>query len=322
MSVEAGRTLGVEVTDIRKSYPAPKAKGAPVVALDGVSLSARPGEIFGLLGPNGAGKSTLIRILATLTRADSGRAVVAGHDVATEGAQVRRRVGVALQDTGVEPSQTGRGLLTLHARLYGYSRRQAAQRVDELIERCALAEVIDRRIAACSGGWRRRIDLALALVNRPTVLFLDEPTTGLDPASRHQLWQEVRELRAEGTTILLTTQYLEEADALADRIAIIEGGHVVNEGSPAELKRKLRRDVIELELSSPEGARLAGDVLDVQVSDGATSVRVSVDDASVEVAKVVTSLAQHDIRPVAVKLTSPTLDDVFLNVVNGQGVRQ
>ncbi|WP_405164832.1 ATP-binding cassette domain-containing protein [Nocardia sp. NBC_01499] len=311
----------VEVRDLTKTFPDRRVKRAVIRALDSVSFDIEGAEIFGLLGPNGAGKSTLVRILATLSRPDSGTAAVAGYDIVRDGASVRRHIGVALQDTGIDPTQTGAALLELHARLYGLSRERAEHRVAELIDRFDLNEVATRRISGYSGGMRRRLDLAVALVHRPTVLLLDEPTTGLDLASRRRLWQEIRALRDEGTTILLTTQYLEEADKLADRVAIIDGGRVVREGSPAELKRSLRHDVIELTLDDEQTAERAAAALHAPFSPGMTQVRIGVDDAAVEVATVVTTLAAQNITPTAVNLTSPTLDDVFLNAIEGRNAR-
>ena len=201
-----------------------------VRAVDGIDMKVNAGEIFGFLGPNGAGKSTAVRMLTTLLRPTSGRAVVAGFDVATQPDEVRRRIGVALQDAAIDPLMTGTELLHLQAVLYGIPAAQTKSRAAELLERVGLTAAGDRRVGTYSGGMRRRLDLALSLIHQPTVLFLDEPTTGLDPMSRLTLWEEVRRLNNEGTTVLLTTQYLEEADQLADRIAIIDKGKIVREG--------------------------------------------------------------------------------------------
>lgn len=207
-----------------------------VKAVDGIDITVKTGEIFGFLGPNGAGKSTAVRMLTTLLRPTSGTATVAGFDVAKHPDEVRRRIGVALQDAAIDPLMTGTELLRLQAVLYGIPQAQMKNRASELLERVGLTAAADRRVGTYSGGMRRRLDLALALIHQPTVLFLDEPTTGLDPMSRMSLWEEVRRLNNEGTTVMLTTQYLEEADQLADRIAIIDAGKIVREGKPQDLK--------------------------------------------------------------------------------------
>ena len=207
-----------------------------VHAVNGINLTVNQGEIFGFLGPNGAGKSTAVRMLTTLLRPTSGTARVAGFDVAKQPNEVRRRIGVALQDAAIDPLMTGTELLHLQAVLYGIPSSKTASRASELLERVGLTAAADRRVGTYSGGMRRRLDLALSLIHQPSVLFLDEPTTGLDPMSRLTLWEEVRRLNQEGTTVMLTTQYLEEADQLADRIAIIDKGLIVREGKPSELK--------------------------------------------------------------------------------------
>jgi ABC-2 type transport system ATP-binding protein len=211
-----------------------------VEAVRGVDLQVRTGEIFGFLGPNGAGKSTTVRMLTTLLTITSGRAEVAGIDVAGEPDAARARIGVALQEAGLDPRQTGRELLMLHARLFGLSRAAAAERTRELLALVELEDAADRVIKGYSGGMQRRLDLAAALVHEPEVLFLDEPTTGLDPASRLTVWEELRRINGHGTTVFLTTQYLEEADQLCDRLAIIVGGRIVREGTPERLKADLR----------------------------------------------------------------------------------
>jgi ABC-2 type transport system ATP-binding protein len=211
-----------------------------VDAVRGVDLEVESGEIFGFLGPNGAGKSTTVRMLTTLLTITAGRAAVAGVDVQREPDQARHRIGVALQEAGLDPRQTGRELLTLHGRLFGLDKAGAAARAQELLELVELEEAADRVIKGYSGGMQRRLDLAAALVHEPEVLFLDEPTTGLDPASRLTIWEELRRINALGTTVFLTTQYLEEADQLCDRLAIIDGGLIVREGTPGALKADLR----------------------------------------------------------------------------------
>jgi ABC-2 type transport system ATP-binding protein len=262
--------LAVEAERLAKQY---RGRGGTVDAVRGVDLQVATGEVFGFLGPNGAGKSTTVRMLTTLMSITSGSARVAGVDVSADPDAVRRRLGVALQEVGLDPRQTGRELLALQGRLFGGSRAQAARRAEELLELVDLVDAGDRRIKGYSGGMKRRLDLASALVHEPEVLFLDEPTTGLDPASRITVWDELRRINAQGTTIFLTTQYLEEADQLCDRIAIIDGGLIVREGTPGQLKAELRRrleldaeptlDDVFLEATGRKRERLAGEVQEV-----------------------------------------------------------
>ena len=251
-----------------------KSKDGDIEAVRGVDLLVETGEIFGFLGPNGAGKSTTVRMLTTLSSITSGRARVAGVDVAADPDGARHKIGVALQEAGLDPRQTGRELLTLQARLFGSSRAEATARAEELLELVDLTDAADRLTKTYSGGMKRRLDLASALVHRPEVLFLDEPTTGLDPASRLVVWDEVRRINAMGTTVFLTTQYLEEADALCQRLAIIDGGLLVSEGSPTELKTELKQrkgltteptlDDVFLDVTGRRRERSAGDVSEVQ----------------------------------------------------------
>jgi ABC-2 type transport system ATP-binding protein len=244
-----------------------------VEAVRGVDLEVRAGEMFGFLGPNGAGKSTTVRMLTTLLTITSGRAEVVGVDVAREPDEARRRIGVALQEAGLDPRQTGRELLVLHGRLFGLGSAQAADRADELLSLVELEEAADRVIKGYSGGMKRRLDLAAALLHEPEVLFLDEPTTGLDPASRLTIWEELRRINGDGTTVFLTTQYLEEADQLCDRIAIIDSGRIVRQGTPEQLKADLweRRggetkptlDDVFLDATGRTRERAAGEVQEV-----------------------------------------------------------
>ena len=226
----------------------------------GVDLAVSEGEVFGFLGPNGAGKSTTIRMLCTLLPPTEGSASVAGHDVVADGDAVRRNIGVALQEIGLDPVQTGRELLELQCGLYGITGAAGRQRANELLELVGLTDAAERRTKTYSGGMKRRLDLASALVHQPKVLFLDEPTTGLDPASRLTVWDEVRSINATGTTIFLTTQYLEEADELCERLAIIDNGEIVAEGTPENLKAEIGKDVVSVELHGRRrGADPAGD---------------------------------------------------------------
>jgi ABC-2 type transport system ATP-binding protein len=264
-------TAAVAATGLTKSY---KGKGGQVDAVRGIDLKVEPGEVFGFLGPNGAGKSTTVRMLTTLLSITQGSARVAGIDVAGDPAGVRTKIGVAFQEAGLDARQTGRELLTLQGRLFDLDAGQAATRAQELLELVELVDAADRPLKGYSGGMKRRLDLATALVNRPEVLFLDEPTTGLDPASRLVIWDEVRKINQQGTTVFLTTQYLEEADQLCGRLAIIDNGLIVREGTPSELKSELRTrrgldadptlDDVFLDATGRTRERQAGDVQEVQ----------------------------------------------------------
>ncbi len=285
-----------------------------VTAVDGVDLSVDEGEIFGFLGPNGAGKSTTVRMLTTLLLPSGGTARVAGYDVVRDADSVRRNIGVALQDAAIDPLMTGRELLTLQAVMYGLPRREHATRGAELLERVGLTGAADRRVGTYSGGMRRRLDLALSLVHRPTVLFLDEPTTGLDPMSRLTLWDEVRRLNAEGTTVLLTTQYLEEADQLADRIAIIDHGKIVRQGVPRELKSQVGAPTLMLDVA-PEDQPAAQEVLQRIGGELRPSpegrLGVGLANGAGSVAEVIRALDDQGIAVRHLELNEPSLDDVF-----------
>jgi ABC-2 type transport system ATP-binding protein len=267
---ERGSTAAVQAEGLVKNYPS---RTGDIEAVRGVDLRVEAGEVFGFLGPNGAGKSTTVRMLTTLLSITSGTALVAGIDVAREPDAVRHRIGVALQEAGLDPRQTGRELLILQGRLFGFSQAAAALRAEELLALVELEDAADRRIKGYSGGMKRRLDLASALVHEPEVLFLDEPTTGLDPASRLTVWDEMRRINERGTTVFLTTQYLEEADQLCDRLAIIDDGRIVREGTPARLKAELRErqglagdptlDDVFMEATGRTRGRVAGDVQEV-----------------------------------------------------------
>jgi ABC-2 type transport system ATP-binding protein len=290
--------------------------GREVRAVDGVSLTVDAGTVFGLLGPNGAGKTTLVNILTTLLRPDSGRAEVAGIDVVARPDAVRRAIGLAGQYAAVDEQLTGVENLTLIGRLCHMPRASAVGRAGELLEQFGLTDAADRLAKTYSGGMRRRLDLAAALVARPEVLFLDEPTTGLDPRSRIDLWNAVETLVADGTTVLLTTQYLEEADRLAQRIAVVDHGRVIAEGTSAELKRELGGTVVEVQLADAAEAQRVATVLsgigreDPSVEDDL--VRVPAGDGTATLSEVVRRLDTAGIAARSLQQREPSLDDVFL----------
>jgi daunorubicin resistance ABC transporter ATP-binding subunit len=283
-----------------------------VVALAGIDLEISAGTVFGLLGPNGAGKTTAIRVLATILTPDAGRAEVLGLDVVRDAGAVRRRIGLAGQNAAVDGNLTGRENLRLIGKLVHLPRREAAQRSRELLERFELADAADRPVRTYSGGMRRRIDLAAALVNRPPVLFLDEPTTGLDPHSRNELWAMIGELVADGTTVVLTTQYLEEADRLASRVAVVDGGRVIANDAPAALKARLGTTVVEIGLADrPSAERARALLADTADLDGATLRLTSADGARLLV-DALRTLDGDGIVPATLSVREPSLDDVFL----------
>jgi ABC-2 type transport system ATP-binding protein len=301
---------GIQVERLVKRY----APSLPP-AVDGMSFRVEHGEVYALLGPNGSGKSTTIGVLATLLRADEGRVFVAGHDAATEPDAVRRRIGVALQETGIDARATGHELIARHARLLGMSAMSARSRASELLEEFGLADAGAKRLGTYSGGMRRRLDLALALTGRPSVVFLDEPTTGLDPFARQDLWDRVRRLRAEGAAVLITTQYLEEADALADRIGIVAAGRLRIEGTADELKRTVGGDVLTIEVEASDGDRTAS-ILSA-THEGSGRVALEVADGGGAVPRVLAVLTGAGIEPRSVVFSRPSLDDVFRQVVGG-----
>lgn len=285
-----------------------------LTAVDGIDLDVGEGEIFGFLGPNGAGKSTTVRMLVTLLKPSAGSASVAGFDVASQPNEVRRRIGVALQDAAIDPLMTGNESLRLQAVMQGLGGRPGQQRAGELLERVGLTEAGDRRVGTYSGGMRRRLDLALALIHRPSVLFLDEPTTGLDPTSRQAVWEEVRSLNDEGTTVFLTTQYLEEADQLAGRIAIIDGGTIVREGDPAALKEAVGDPTLRLEVADPSHREAAQGVLagfGGERPARAGRIAIGLRGGTGSLASVIRALDEADIPVGHVEVDSPSLDDVF-----------
>jgi ABC-2 type transport system ATP-binding protein len=285
-------------------------------AVGGVDLEIAPGEVYGFLGPNGAGKTTTVRMLVTLLAPTGGEAQVAGFDVAHEPDAVRRRIGVALQEAALDELMTGRELVELQAKLHGIAPANVKARASSLIERVGLIEAQDRRVGTYSGGMKRRLDLAMALIHDPEVLFLDEPTTGLDPVSRLTLWEEVRRLKHEGTTVFLTTQYLEEADQLADRVGIINAGLLVAEGTPAALKAQVGQPHLEIALADgadPEAARaVVAHFGDARPPSEGFQLSIALAQGATEIAPVVRALDESGLQVASLELVNPTLDDVFV----------
>jgi ABC-2 type transport system ATP-binding protein len=286
-----------------------------VLAVQGIDLAVEEGEIYGFLGPNGAGKTTTVRMLTTLLMPTGGRASVAGHDVVREAREVRASIGVALQEAALDPLMTGRELIRLQATLQGIPSAEGRRRADRLLERVDLVGAADRRVGTYSGGMQRRLDLAAALVHEPRVLFLDEPTTGLDPVSRKTIWEEVRALNDEGTTVLLTTQYLEEADQLADNVGIIDSGKIVAEGTPEALKAEMGNPHVQLQLE--EGSIVEAEQICARIGrllpplDGKT-ILVEVENGAADIPRVVRALDEAGIGVGSLELVQPTLDDVFV----------
>jgi ABC-2 type transport system ATP-binding protein len=300
----------IETRALRRTF-----KGG-VEAVTGIDLSIPRGEVFGFLGPNGAGKTTTVRMLCTLLPPTGGSASVAGVDVVADPAEVRRRIGVALQEIGLDPVQTGRELLELQCGLYRITGADAKRRAAELLDLLGLSDAADRRTKTYSGGMKRRLDLASALVHSPEVLFLDEPTTGLDPASRLTVWEEVRRINAAGTTVFLTTQYLEEADRLCDRLAIIDAGAIVAEGSPEALKGEMGHDVVRLSLDGADAAQTEAAIGDLpgleRVVAEPDALALYLEDGAGSIAEIVRRLDRSNIRVGAIAVSRPSLDDVFL----------
>ncbi|MGN7384949.1 ABC transporter ATP-binding protein [Chlamydia abortus] len=307
----------IEIAELRKSF-AVKLKGrtSTVEAVRGVTLSVKSGEIFGFLGPNGAGKTTTLRMLTTLLPVDGGNAAICGYDLVRQPKEVRRHIGYVGQLGGADMEATGRENLILAGRLYGMNRHDARNRTNELLDVFELTELADRVVRTYSGGQKRRLEIALGMINRPKVLFLDEPTTGLDPQNRANLWEQIRKLQEGGTTIFLTTHYLDEADALSDRLAIMDYGRIVAEGTPLALKNQISGDVIQIRLSNEESeqaklrleklsfiheTRLEGDNLYLYANDGARTLP-----------RVFEFLETEGIQTQSITISTPSLDDVFL----------
>ncbi len=306
----------IETRGLRKSF---RGRKGAVEAVRGVDLGVREGEVFGFLGPNGAGKTTTLRMLATLLTADEGTAIVAGADLRTQPGEVRRRIGYVAQGGGTWDDVTAREELVYQARLYGLGRAEAGERADRAIRAFQLVEFADRKCRTFSGGQRRRLDIALGLVHQPRVLFLDEPTTGLDPQSRAHMWDEIRRLRSEGMTVFITTHYLDEADALADRLAIIDHGRIVAEGTPNELKRQVAGDVVSLGINAGDGVAAEaatkllnqeGYVREIERTDD--GLRLYVDDGPVAVPQLLRAVDAAGLALGSIELRRPSLDDVFL----------
>jgi ABC-2 type transport system ATP-binding protein len=310
-AIARGGPAAIAAHSLRRTF-----KGG-IEAVRDIDLTVAAGEVFGFLGPNGAGKTTTVRMLCTLLPPTGGSATVAGLDVVRDGAQIRRRIGVALQEIGLDPVQTGRELLELQCGLYGITGRRGRERTQELLELVGLTDAAERRTQTYSGGMKRRLDLASALVHSPEVLFLDEPTTGLDPASRLTIWDEVRRINTGGTTVFLTTQYMEEADQLCERLAIIDDGRIVAEGTPAQLKAQMGHDVVSVSL---EGSDVAATEASLSGLPGLERMVVEPDglalyviDGAGSIAEIVRRLDRDGIQVKAISVSRPTLDDVFLS---------
>jgi len=312
----------IRTRDLRKSF---KGRAGSVEAVKGVDLDVKAGEVFGFLGPNGAGKTTTLRMLATLIPPTSGEATVAGVDLLNNPARVRQQIGYVAQGGSSDPMMTGRGELVIQGRLFGMSRAQAEARATEVLAALDLTDAAGRTTGTYSGGMRRRLDIGMGMVHRPKLLFLDEPTTGLDPQARANLWDEVRKLREGGTTVFLTTHYLEEADVLCDRVAIIDHGMIVAEGTPIDLKRAIAGDVITLGIADHERVltlvRTEAYVREASDSDEDGLVRLYVDEGDRALPQLLRLLDGAGLSPQTIALSRPSLDDVFLRKT-GRSLRE
>ena len=315
----------IETTGLRKSFRSRAGRETKTVeAVRGVNLQVAEGEIFGFLGPNGAGKTTTLRMLATLIEPDGGSATVAGVDLRKSPGEVRKRIGYVAQGGSTWDDSTAREELVLHARMYGLSKTDARQRAAAALNAFQLTEYADRKCKTYSGGQRRRVDIALGIIHNPKVVFLDEPTTGLDPQSRAHMWEEVRKLRDMGMTVFLTTHYLDEADALCDRLSIMDNGEVVAEGTPGELKQEVLGDVVQVTL--PAGASAAAEVLDTadyvtKLETVDTGLRLYVEDGAAAIPQVLRALDAAGVKTDGIELHRPSLDDVFL-AKTGRSLRE
>jgi ABC-2 type transport system ATP-binding protein len=315
----------IETKGLRKSFRSRAGREKKTVeAVQGVDLAVADGEIFGFLGPNGAGKTTTLRMLATLLEPDGGEATVAGVDLRKHPGEVRKRIGYVAQGGSTWDDSTAREELVLHARMYGIGKAEAQRRAAAALQAFQLTEYADRKCKTYSGGQRRRVDIALGIIHQPRVVFLDEPTTGLDPQSRAHMWDEIRRLRREGMTIFITTHYLEEADALCDRVAIIDHGRIVAEGTPDELKRQVSGDVVTVGLNG--GAPQAAEVLDTQsyvrkLETNDEGVRLYVDEGATAIPLILRTLDGAGINLTSIELHRPSLDDVFL-AKTGRSLRE
>ncbi|MEU4592879.1 ATP-binding cassette domain-containing protein [Micromonospora aurantiaca (nom. illeg.)] len=317
----------IETRGLRKSYRSRAGRETKTVdAVRGVNLDVAAGEIFGFLGPNGAGKTTTLRMLATLIEPDGGEATVAGADLRKDPAEVRRRIGYVAQGGSTWDESSAREELVLQARLYGIGKAEAQRRAERALEAFQLTEYADRKCKTYSGGQRRRVEIALGIIHEPKIVFLDEPTTGLDPQSRAHMWDEIRRLRTEGMTVFITTHYLDEADALCDRIAIMDHGEVVAEGTPAELKREISGEVVIVGLDAPSTPR-AAELLDTEayvskletVDEG--GLRLYVDEGATAIPQVLRRLDHAGLDLRSIELHRPSLDDVFLTKT-GRSLRE
>jgi ABC-2 type transport system ATP-binding protein len=315
----------IETKGLRKSFRSRAGREKKTVeAVQGVDLAVANGEIFGFLGPNGAGKTTTLRMLATLLEPDGGEATVAGVDLRKHPGEVRKRIGYVAQGGSTWDDSTAREELVLHARMYGIGKAEAQRRAAAALQAFQLTEYADRKCKTYSGGQRRRVDIALGIIHQPRVVFLDEPTTGLDPQSRAHMWDEIRRLRREGMTIFITTHYLEEADALCDRVAIIDHGRIVAEGTPNELKRQVSGDVVTVGLNG--GTPQAAEVLDTQsyvrkLETNDEGVRLYVDEGATAIPLILRTLDGAGINLTSIELHRPSLDDVFL-AKTGRSLRE
>ncbi len=302
-----------EIQNLHKYY-------GKVKALNGVTLKATEGKIFGMLGPNGAGKTTIVKVLSTLITPDKGWAKVHGIDVAKDPRAVRTNIGLAGQFAAVDEFLTGRENIVMVGQLYGLRKSEAKKRAEDILEKLSLTEAADRTVKTYSGGMRRRLDLGASLIGQPKILFLDEPTTGLDPRTRKELWEIIRQLEKEGTSILLTTQYLEEADELADKIAVIDDGKLIAEGTSAQLKRRLGGDLVEIEFHAANEFEKAAKILagsskaKVQTDDVDFTIKIPVSNSAKDLLAITQVIEKSKLNPINISLHKPSLDDVFLSL--------